>query len=138
MPATRNGRGAQVILYGDARKAARGAMDTASAGESNTLRIEGVSGVPGIYGVSMNTFTPQILFPGAMQIGATPLALSAGQFGLPTLTSLVGVAAPGAGGGKITLACGTNAGTAKLIATAGTSTTAVTIVDNIGAGVAGC
>lgn len=46
--------------------------------------------------------------------------------------------APGAGFGKLELVCGTNAGTAKIIAYAGTSGTAVTVLDNIGAGVTGC
>jgi hypothetical protein len=48
-----------------------------------------------------------------------------------------GVAA-GSGGGKIEMVCGTNAGTLKLIAYGGTSTTPVTITDNIGAGATGC
>jgi hypothetical protein len=45
---------------------------------------------------------------------------------------------PGATFGSLELVCGTTAGTARLIAYAGTSTTPVTIVDNIGAGVTGC
>lgn len=46
--------------------------------------------------------------------------------------------APGAGNAKFEVLCGTNAGTAKLVMYAGTSTTAVTVVDNVGAGVTGC
>lgn len=42
--------------------------------------------------------------------------------------------APGATVGRLTILPGTNAGTAKLVVYAGTSTTPVTIVDNIGAG----
>lgn len=45
---------------------------------------------------------------------------------------------PGATTGTLELVCGTNAGTAKLITYAGTSTTPITIVDNIGGGLTGC
>jgi hypothetical protein len=45
---------------------------------------------------------------------------------------------PGAAVGTLELVCGTTAGTAKLIAYAGTSTTPVTVADNIGSGVIGC
>lgn len=73
---------------------------------------------------------------GALQIGATALTLAANEFGLHKITA--SGSAPGASGGKLALVCGTNAGTAKLIAYAGTSTTPVTILDNIGSGVTGC
>lgn len=59
-----------------------------------------------------------------------------GAFQLAKITA-VG-AAPGADVGRLELVCGTNAGTAKLQAAAGTSATAVTVLDNIGAGVTGC
>lgn len=39
---------------------------------------------------------------------------------------------------KFAAVCGTTAGTAKIIAFAGTSTTPVTILDHIGSGVTGC
>jgi hypothetical protein len=42
--------------------------------------------------------------------------------------------APGAGFARLGFVNGTTAGTAKLVAYAGTSTTPTTIVDNIGAG----
>lgn len=45
---------------------------------------------------------------------------------------------PGAGFLKLAVVCGTNAGSAQLIAWAGTSTTSVSIKDNIGSGVTGC
>lgn len=73
---------------------------------------------------------------GMLSLGATTLTLTAGAFGLPKMTA--SASAPGATGGKIELVCGTNAGSAKLIAYAGTSGTAVTILDNIGSGVSGC
>lgn len=68
--------------------------------------------------------------------GSTALTLTAGAVGIPKITA--SGTAPGATGGKIELVCGTNAGSAKLIAVAGTSSTAVTILDNIGSGVTGC
>jgi hypothetical protein len=73
---------------------------------------------------------------GNLLLGNNGLTVPAGGLGLAKITA-DGVA-PGAAGGKIELVCGTNAGTAKLIAYAGTSTTPVTILDNIGGGVTGC
>lgn len=46
--------------------------------------------------------------------------------------------APGAANAKFEVVCGTGAGSAKLIMYAGTSTTAVTVIDNVGSGVTGC
>jgi len=48
--------------------------------------------------------------------------------------STVAVTAPGAGVGMLRWEAGTNAGTLKLVAYAGTSTTGTTVVDNVGAG----
>lgn len=67
---------------------------------------------------------------------ASTLTLAAGEMGFLKITA--SGSAPGAAGGKMELVCGTNAGSAKLIAYAGTSTTPVTILDNIGSGVTGC
>lgn len=64
------------------------------------------------------------------------MTLTTGAMSLTKITA--SGTAPGAGLGKIELVCGTNSGTAKLIIYAGTSGTAVTIVDNVGAGVTGC
>jgi hypothetical protein len=71
-----------------------------------------------------------------LSTGAASLTLTTGAVGLSKMTA--SGSAPGAGGAKLELVCGTNAGTAKLIIAAGTSATAVTVVDNIGAGVTGC
>lgn len=73
---------------------------------------------------------------GGTQLGSASLTLTDGTLGITKITT--GAAAPGAGGGRVELVCGTNAGTAKLIIYAGTSTTPVTITDNIGTGVTGC
>jgi hypothetical protein len=67
---------------------------------------------------------------------ATALTLNAGEIGLAKIAA--SGSAPGAAGGKLSLVCGTNSGSVKMIAYAGTSTTPVTIVDNIGSGVTGC
>jgi hypothetical protein len=58
---------------------------------------------------------------GALHLGGTSLTVAGGEFGVPKITA--SGSAPGASGGKIALVCGTNAGTVKLIAYAGTSTT---------------
>jgi hypothetical protein len=67
---------------------------------------------------------------------AALLSVSNGELGMGKITAS-GVA-PGAPGAKLAIVCGTNAGSAKLIAYAGTSTTPTTVVDNIGSGVSGC
>lgn len=46
--------------------------------------------------------------------------------------------APGAAWGQLAMVCGTNSGTLKLVALAGTDGTLYTVLDNIGAGVTGC
>jgi hypothetical protein len=78
----------------------------------------------------------RITSTGGVLLGGTTLTLTAGALGLSKITAS-GTAA-GAAGAKLELVCGTNAGTAKVIIAAGTSATAVTIVDNVGAGVTGC
>lgn len=67
---------------------------------------------------------------------ATPLTLAVGEIGFTKIAA--SGSAPGAAGAKEAWVCGTLAGTAKKIAYAGTSTTPVTIVDNVGTGVTGC
>lgn len=69
-------------------------------------------------------------------IGGTSVTLSSGELGFTKITATA--QAPGASGGKIEMVCGTNAGSVKIIAYGGTSTTPVTITDNIGSGVSGC
>lgn len=66
----------------------------------------------------------------------TTLTLASGEIGLAKITA--SGSAPGAAGLKMAVVCGTNAGSAKIIAYAGSSTTAATVLDNIGSGVTGC
>lgn len=73
---------------------------------------------------------------GGMTIGTASLTLTTGALGLTRIAS--SASAPGAGGGKLELVCGTNAGTAKLQVYAGTNATPQTVLDNIGSGVTGC
>jgi parallel beta-helix repeat protein len=73
---------------------------------------------------------------GPLQLGLTTLTLTGSAFGANKMTA--SGTAPGAAGAKLEWVCGTNAGTMKMIMYAGTSGTAVTIVDNVGAGVTGC
>lgn len=73
---------------------------------------------------------------GGVTVGDAALTTVKGEVGMTKITA--SGSAPGAAGGKFELVCGTNAGTAKLIVYAGTSTTPVTITDNIGSGVTGC
>lgn len=69
-------------------------------------------------------------------VGNPSLTLTDGALGFKKITA--SASAPGATGLKIEAVCGTGAGTLKLIVAAGTSGTAVTIVDNVGSGVTGC
>lgn len=86
--------------------------------------------------IDLNSTGGKTTVAGPLTLGSGSLTVSAGSVGLSKITA--SAAAPGAGGGKIELVCGTTAGTAKLIAYAGTSGTATTILDNIGTGVTGC
>lgn len=74
--------------------------------------------------------------PIGMTIGATNLTTNAGALGMTTVTAAA--SAPGAAGGKIEVRCGTGAGTLKIVAYGGTSSTGTTVIDNVGAGVTGC
>lgn len=65
-------------------------------------------------------------------LGQGNAALAGGQIKAGRDASAV--VAPGAGLGMLRWEAGTNAGTLKLVAYSGTSTTGVTIVDNVGAG----
>src|SRR3989304_6968433 len=66
------------------------------------------------------------------RIGQGNAALAAGRLSMGRDAGAA--VAPGAGFGMLRWEAGTNAGTLKLVAYAGTSTTGVTIVDNVGAG----
>jgi hypothetical protein len=67
---------------------------------------------------------------------SSPFTLSRGEIGL-AVTAL-SERGPGPGAVKFAAACGTTAGTAKIVVYAGTSATPVTLLDNIGSGVSGC
>ena len=103
----------------------------------DTIRV-GVSATPEIQVTAgFVTLVASLRASGYAMIGsATPLALTAGAIGFTKITA--SGSAPGAAGAKEEWVCGTGAGTAKKIAYAGTSATAVTIVDNVGTGVTGC
>lgn len=85
--------------------------------------------------------TGQAKFGGAVNlaakvmIGATLPSSMTGNAGELGFTKIAASGtAPGAGIGKLAVVAGTNANTCKLIMYAGTSTTPVTIVDNVGTG----
>jgi hypothetical protein len=86
--------------------------------------------------LAANTFTAAQTFSTTASIGGASLTLTTGALGLSKMTA--SGSAPGAAGGKLELVCGTNAGTAKLTVSAGTSSTPATVLDNIGSGVTGC
>lgn len=97
------------------------------AGSTDIFKATG-TGTPG---------TSISMIAGAFQTGSTTaLTMAGGELGMTKITA--SGTAPGAAGGKLSLVCGTNAGTLKLIISGGTSGTAVTVTDNVGAGVTGC
>ncbi|HYC00462.1 MAG TPA: hypothetical protein VEC57_15095 [Candidatus Limnocylindrales bacterium] len=106
-------------------------------GNASESYIQGQPSLPiNFYNGAGSTVNMAILDAGALRIGSWTAALTAGALGLPKMTA--SGTAPGAAGLKLEVVCGTNAGSAKIIAYAGTSTTATTVLDNIGSGVTGC
>lgn len=67
---------------------------------------------------------------------STPFTLATGELGIVKGTA--SGTAPGAQGLKMAVVCGTNAGSLKIIAYGGTSTSPTTVTDNIGSGATGC
>lgn len=88
-------------------------------------------------GVTVGGASNKIRLVSPVTIGsATDLTLTQGEVGLVKVAA--SGSAPGAAGLKFSTVCGTAGGSAKIIAYAGTSTTPVTVADNIGSGVSGC
>lgn len=88
-------------------------------------------------GTGNSVFDTAPVFPTTLMLGAsTALTLATGEHGYAKVAA--SGSAPGAAGAKESWVCGTGAGTAKKISYAGTSTTPVNVVDNVGTGVTGC
>jgi len=110
--------------------------------DSNWYALAGGSVIGGVGGGMLVTASNATLPTARTNLGLG--AVDSPTFAGVTLSgiTLTGVTDPGtaagAGNGKALLVCGTNAGTAKIIVYAGTSTTPVTLIDNIGGGVTGC
>ena len=99
--------------------------------DTNLSRI--AAGVLGVGTGAAGSVAGQ-LHAGMLQASlGTALTLTQGAIGMSKMTA--SGSAPGATGAKFEVVAGTNAGTAKLIMYAGTSTTATTIIDNVGSGV---
>lgn len=85
-----------------------------------------------IYDFTNTALRVSIPDAGGMTIGATGLATVTGELALNKIAA--SGLAPGAGGLKLAVVTGTNAGSCKIIAYAGTSATPVTVIDNVGSG----
>lgn len=108
--------------------------DGAGTVDTNLSRIS--AGVVGV-GTGAAGSVAGGLHAGMLQASlGTALTLTQGAIGMSKMTA--SGSAPGASGLKLEVVCGTNAGSAKITALAGTSTTPVTVLDNIGSGVTGC
>jgi hypothetical protein len=128
---TANGTGA--VVFGNGQTASV-VIDPAST----VAVVRGSSATTSLQFSGNGASAPVVMASGLMLGTNSGLALGvvAAELGFQRIAA-TGTAA-GAGGGKLELVCGTNSGTAKLIAYAGTSTTPVTLLDNIGAGNTGC
>lgn len=111
---------------------------TASSIQFNNAGVFGCSTLTQNGGglVLSNNGTDQFLIRGQLVLGFVTLANVDSTIGMGKITT--SSTAAGAAGIRIETVCGTNAGSAKLIIYGGTSTTPVTITDNIGTGVTGC
>lgn len=102
---------------------------------SNTIIIgDGQDNIRADYGYTIASGTSAWSLAGALAINGV-VTVNAGEVGMRRTSATA--TAPGAQTLKIGIVCGTNAGTAKLVAYAGTTSAATTIVDNIGAGMGG-
>jgi hypothetical protein len=100
---------------------------------SEKVRFQGSGGVTvGNSVIATDPGASNLLVGGNIAIKATGQTLAAGELGMGEITA--SGSAPGASSAKMEWVTGTNANTCKLIAYAGTSSTPVTIVDNVGAG----
>lgn len=129
--AQRNGVNAQTLrvynTFTDASNYERVAADWATT--ANTLTL-------GAQAAGTGTLRAVNIVGAGVGIGVSGLTLTAGALAFPKITA--SASAPGAAGSKFEVVCGTNAGTAKMVMYAGTSGTAVTVIDNAGTGVTGC
>jgi hypothetical protein len=122
------------IRFGSSTDVTLGSMDTGLSRDSAGV-IDVGTGAQGSKAGSINL--TNLTASGYGMFGsATPLILTAGAIGYAKITP--SSSAPGAAGAKEEWVCGTNSGTAKKIAYAGTSATPVTMMDNVGSGVTGC
>ncbi len=136
---TVNGQNHRITSYGNGYSGSGAQVAGALVIGGNTVTnivAENGTGVVGFYTGSTTNLRGRFPAAGGFQVGSAAIALTPGSLGMDKI--IASASAPGAGGGKLELVCGTGVGTAKLIIAAGTSATAVTIVDNIGAGVSGC
>lgn len=105
-------------------------------GTVTSVSVTTANGVSGT--VATSTTTPAIsvtlgnITPTTVQVGGSGATMSTGELGFNKISA--SGTAPGAGFAKMEWVAGTNANTGKLIAYAGTSTTPVTIIDNVGGG----
>lgn len=91
------------------------------------------SGLDAAHCVVQGESAGSLTVPGVTTLGATAQATGAsGELAMAKISA--SGTAPGAGFGKMEWVAGTTAGTCKLIAYAGTSTTPTTIIDNVGGG----
>lgn len=117
------------ILIGAGQAFAATTLDTPTASTSNTINIGNVYEATGIGTPS----TAIAAISGSLQIGSiTPATLLNGDLAMVKTANSAG--APGAGFLKLESLAGTTGGTCKIVAYAGTSTTPVVLIDNVGSG----
>lgn len=116
---------------------ARIVFSVANSSGTNTERARIGSDGTVTLGAARGSESFRVITAGPAVVGANFAAT--GSLGELAFTKIAASgSAPGAAGGKIEFVCGTNAGSLKIIAYGGTSTTPVTVTDNIGSGATGC
>lgn len=129
---------------GDATKILKFQLSGFTTGATRTLTPQNQSGTIALLNggsaqnfSGVNTYTGTNSYNSLLTVGSTtPATGASGEIAYLKITATG--TAPGANYCKEEWVCGTNAGSAKKIAYCGTSTTPVTVIDNVGSGVTGC
>lgn len=127
-----NGRGVGVLSVLDATSSSTDIFDVTTTSFVIPSTSSYGFGTIGLSDTNTSRVTAGVVGVGTGAVGSVAGRIEAAAF-LPAKQASA-CSAPGAGVGDLRMVAGTTAGTAKLIACAGTSTTPATILDNIGSG----
>lgn len=134
---TFTGTDASSIAFGTGGTAAYTSNNLSAFAATTSAQLAGIisdeTGTGALVFAGAPALTGNVTAAGTITVGSgTPATLSTGEQAMAKITA--SGTAPGVGFMKFEATAGTNAGTCKIIAYAGTSTTPVTVVDNVGTG----